>query len=308
MTAPASTASTRSTGTRHAPRSRMNAATLQLETGRGRPAGRTTDEGMTRRARDEEGNGTNGRRRGRSGAARTARRGRRQSAGRRPRSRRVCPPQYCWAQAGSCAAIVSTVSPPGRCLATRRTGTRHAPSFSNETPPHNTALTNLTCTRTTCSKRLESDRIRHVPGVRCSGVPREAGRDAPGNREDRVGICFGRARRRSWILACRRPGQVMWAGRREESRSRCHRAESWTRCGTRSARSRASSLPYSAPIEAIAGNVPPAVGRGRTKTVKAVGGRKRTMSDEQRRAVAERMRKYWASRREAKAQEEEAQE
>ena len=54
-------------------------------------------------------------------------------------------------------------------------------------------------------------------------------------------------------------------------------------------------------IEAIEGNVPPAVGRGRKKAAKAAGSQKRTMSDEQRRAVAERMRKYWASRREAKA-------
>ena len=62
-------------------------------------------------------------------------------------------------------------------------------------------------------------------------------------------------------------------------------------------------------IEAIEGNVPPAVGRGRKKAAEAVGSRKRTMSDEQRRAVAERMRKYWASRREAtKAQEQEPQE
>ena len=52
--------------------------------------------------------------------------------------------------------------------------------------------------------------------------------------------------------------------------------------------------------EAIEGNVPPAAGRGRKKAVKAVGRRKRAMSEEQRRAVAERMRKYWASRREAK--------
>ena len=36
--------------------------------------------------------------------------------------------------------------------------------------------------------------------------------------------------------------------------------------------------------------------------------RKRTMSEKQRRAVADRMRKYWASRREAKAQQQEAQE
>ena len=62
-------------------------------------------------------------------------------------------------------------------------------------------------------------------------------------------------------------------------------------------------------IEAIEGNVPPAVGQGRKKAVKAVGSRKRTMSDEQRRAIAERMRNYWASRREAtKAQEQEPQE
>ena len=61
-------------------------------------------------------------------------------------------------------------------------------------------------------------------------------------------------------------------------------------------------------IEAIEGNVPPAAGRGRKKAAKAVGKRKRAMSDEQRRAVAERMRKYWAARREAKAQEEAAQE
>ena len=60
-------------------------------------------------------------------------------------------------------------------------------------------------------------------------------------------------------------------------------------------------------IEAIEGNVAPAAGRGRKKAAKAVRGRKRAMSDEQRRAVAERMRKYWAARREAKAQEEEGQ-
>ena len=61
-------------------------------------------------------------------------------------------------------------------------------------------------------------------------------------------------------------------------------------------------------IEAIEGEVPPATGRGRKKAAKAVGRRKRAMSDEQRSAVAERMRKYWAARREAKAQEEAAQE
>ncbi|MCY4120212.1 MAG: hypothetical protein OXG72_04750 [Acidobacteria bacterium] len=61
-------------------------------------------------------------------------------------------------------------------------------------------------------------------------------------------------------------------------------------------------------IEVIEGNAPPAARRGRKKAVKAVGRRKRAMSEEQRRAVAERMRKYWASRREARAQEEAAQE
>ena len=57
-------------------------------------------------------------------------------------------------------------------------------------------------------------------------------------------------------------------------------------------------------IEAIEGNAQPAAGRGRKKATKAVANRKRTMTEEQRTAVAERMRKYWASRREAKAQEE----
>ena len=56
-------------------------------------------------------------------------------------------------------------------------------------------------------------------------------------------------------------------------------------------------------IEAIEGNAPPAAGRGRKKAHKVVVRRKRTMSEEQRKAVAERMRKYWASRREAKAQQ-----
>lgn len=57
-------------------------------------------------------------------------------------------------------------------------------------------------------------------------------------------------------------------------------------------------------IDAIEGNVAPTAGRARKKVAKAVGRRKRTMTEEQRAAVAERMRKYWASRREAKAQEE----
>ena len=60
-------------------------------------------------------------------------------------------------------------------------------------------------------------------------------------------------------------------------------------------------------IEAIEGTAPPAAASGRKKTHKLVR-RKRTMTDEQRKAVAERMRKYWASRREAKAQQEAAQE
>ena len=61
-------------------------------------------------------------------------------------------------------------------------------------------------------------------------------------------------------------------------------------------------------IEAIEGNAPPVAGRGRKKAVKAVARRKRSMTEEQRKAVADRMRNYWASRRAAKAQDEKAQE
>ena len=61
-------------------------------------------------------------------------------------------------------------------------------------------------------------------------------------------------------------------------------------------------------IDAIEGNAAPTAGRGRKKAAKAVRRGRRAMSEEQRRAVAERMRKYWASRRQAKAQEHEAQE
>ena len=50
-------------------------------------------------------------------------------------------------------------------------------------------------------------------------------------------------------------------------------------------------------IEAIEGAAAPTARRGSRKAVKAVGRRKRTMTAEQRRAVAERMRKYWAARR-----------
>ncbi len=61
-------------------------------------------------------------------------------------------------------------------------------------------------------------------------------------------------------------------------------------------------------IEAIEGNAPSVAGRGRKKAAKAVARRKRSMTEEQRKAVADRMRNYWASRRAAKAQDEEAQE
>ena len=54
-------------------------------------------------------------------------------------------------------------------------------------------------------------------------------------------------------------------------------------------------------IEAIEGAAAPPARRGRKKAVKVVGRRKRTMTEEQRRAVAERMRKYWAGRRAEKA-------
>ena len=56
-------------------------------------------------------------------------------------------------------------------------------------------------------------------------------------------------------------------------------------------------------IEAIEGAGAPTAGRGRKKkAVKTEGRRKRTMTQEQRQAVAERMRRYWAGRREEKAQ------
>ena len=60
-------------------------------------------------------------------------------------------------------------------------------------------------------------------------------------------------------------------------------------------------------IEAIEGNAPPVAGRARKQARKAVAKRKRSMTEEQRKAVAERMRNYWASRRAAKAQDEEPQ-
>ena len=60
-------------------------------------------------------------------------------------------------------------------------------------------------------------------------------------------------------------------------------------------------------IEAIEGNAPQGARPGRKKAAKAVARRKRAMTEEQRKAVAERMRNYWASRRAAKAQEEKAQ-
>ena len=56
-------------------------------------------------------------------------------------------------------------------------------------------------------------------------------------------------------------------------------------------------------IEAIEGADAPAAGRGKKKALKFVAKRKRTMTEEQRQAVADRMRKYWAARREAKAEE-----
>ena len=55
-------------------------------------------------------------------------------------------------------------------------------------------------------------------------------------------------------------------------------------------------------IEAIEGAGAPPARRGRKKAVKTVGRRKRTMTAEQRRAVAERMRKYWAARRAEKTE------
>lgn len=60
-------------------------------------------------------------------------------------------------------------------------------------------------------------------------------------------------------------------------------------------------------IEAIElADSPGLSGRGKKKARKVVVAaprRKRAMTDEQRRAISERMRKYWASRRESKAAE-----
>ena len=62
-------------------------------------------------------------------------------------------------------------------------------------------------------------------------------------------------------------------------------------------------------IEAIElADAPAPAARGRKKArkvvvVAAAPKRKRAMTEEQRRAISERMRKYWASRREGKASE-----
>ena len=60
-------------------------------------------------------------------------------------------------------------------------------------------------------------------------------------------------------------------------------------------------------IEAIElADAPAPSARGRKKARKVVVAapkRKRAMTEEQRRAISERMRKYWASRREGKASE-----
>ena len=61
-------------------------------------------------------------------------------------------------------------------------------------------------------------------------------------------------------------------------------------------------------IEAIElADAPAPAARGRKKARKVVVAaapkRKRAMTEEQRRAISERMRKYWASRREGKASE-----
>ncbi len=60
-------------------------------------------------------------------------------------------------------------------------------------------------------------------------------------------------------------------------------------------------------IEALEGadapDAPAPAGRGKKKSLKVVTKRKRTMTKEQRQAVADRMRKHWALRREAKAEE-----
>ena len=58
-------------------------------------------------------------------------------------------------------------------------------------------------------------------------------------------------------------------------------------------------------IELADAPAPAARGRKKARKVAAVAApkRKRAMTEEQRRAISERMRKYWASRREGKASE-----
>ena len=57
-------------------------------------------------------------------------------------------------------------------------------------------------------------------------------------------------------------------------------------------------------IAAIEGaDAPVAAGRGKKQAPQVVAKRKRAMTEEQRQAVSERMRKYWASRRETKPQD-----
>ena len=68
------------------------------------------------------------------------------------------------------------------------------------------------------------------------------------------------------------------------------------RSGLRSSR-------YSVRSRRIEGADAPPAGWGKKKALKVVAKRKRTMTEEQRQAVADRMRKYWAARREAKAEE-----
>ena len=56
-------------------------------------------------------------------------------------------------------------------------------------------------------------------------------------------------------------------------------------------------------IELADAPAPSARGRKKARKVVVAPKRKRAMTEEQRRAISERMRKYWASRREDKASE-----
>ena len=90
----------------------------------------------------------------------------------------------------------------------------------------------------------------------------------------------------------------------KEAGSRCRKAEFLDALKDEEKSLRTQLVAIQRAIEALEGaDAPASAGRGKKKAPKIVTKRKRTMTEEQRQAVADRMRKYWASRREAKAEE-----